>query len=405
MRKRHIGRFAGARGVCLLLAVVLLPSALVRAEGLFGSGAELQTGAAVRSWKIERGSESVDVSQTSFPILFKTPLVADGLVFTAFIAGASSEVDGADLSKLGAATDTELKLDYLMAGERVFLSGGASLPTGDTGLDEEGVLVSRAVSNQVLGFRTNRYGEGLDLFGDVALAHPFNQEWSVGGGGGFRLKNKYDFAPDTESGLADFDPGEELFVSGGASYLKRGTGATTSFNLDVTLRTYGEDQIEAEPVFQEGDEVEVRVAGSRAGERWRGGGMVRSVTKSDHEFLGETDILVFGSAVEDVILSNVAADLVQVSGSVGYRLTPAVTFTLFGHVSRFAEVSVADPDGDGDLIRRKSANVYEPGLSIGWRAANSIRITLGFSALGGDAEGGDLSISGFDVSGGASIGL
>ncbi|NNE07658.1 MAG: hypothetical protein HKN20_03750 [Gemmatimonadetes bacterium] len=368
------------------------------------AGPELQTGVAMRSWSIDWDDDEVDVSQLSVPVLLKSPLGADGLGVTLFIAGARSEVDGSDLAKLGAATDTELKFDYLMPNERVLLSGGASLPTGDTEFDEEGVVVSRAVSNQILGFRTNRYGEGFDYFGDVALAYPVSQTISIGAGAGFRYKGKYDFAPETSSALLDFDPGEEIFVSGGMSYLGREGTATTTGNMDITFRTYAEDEIVAEPVFQEGDEFEVRVTGSRRGERWSGGGMLRLVDKSDHEFLGDSELLAFGSPVEDVLLGNVTAGVLQVSFSLGFRVTPAVTLTAFAHSSRFQEVVVAAPSGGDDLIRRGKAAAHEPGLSLAWRARDAFTVHLTGSGLRGWAEDGDITIAGYDVSAGVAIG-
>lgn len=389
---------AGVAGVCLL-ATTLLAASVAHA-----GGPQIQTGGTIRSWKLERDQESITVKQFSTPVLFKSPLGVDGLGFTAYIAGARSEVDGSDQSKLGAATDTELKFDYLMPGERVFLSGGASLPTGDTDLDGEGVIVSRAVSNQILGFRTNRYGEGFDYFGDVAVAYPVNQTISIGASGGYRHKGKYDFAPETASALLDFDPGEEMFVSGGGSYLDRGASITTSLNADLTFRTYVEDEIAADPVFQEGDEFEVRLSGSGAGERWSGGGMVRLVSKSDHEFLGEAELLAFGSPVEDVLLGNVTAGMWQASLSLGYRVTPTVTLTAFGHSSRFQEVVVADPSGGPNLITRGKAAAYEPGLAMVWLANSALRVHVTGSGLTGWAEDGDLTIRGFDASAGVVIG-
>ncbi len=401
----HVIRFSlfPSRALALAFLCALGASLLPWTEALAG-GPQLQTGVAMRSWSIDWDDDKVDVSQFSVPVLLKSPLGTDGLGVTIYIAGARSEVDGPDNQKLGAATDTELKFDYLMPNERVLLSGGASLPTGDTDLDADGVVVSRAVSNQILGFRTNRYGEGLDYFGDVAFAYPVSQTMSIGAGGGFRYKGKYDFAPETSSALLDFDPGEEIFVSGGMSYLGREAAATTTWNMDITFRTYAEDEIATEPVFQEGDELEVRVAGSRSGERWSGGGMLRLVDKSDHEFLGDSELLAFGSPVEDVLLGNVTAGMLQVSFSLGFRVTPAVTLTAFAHSSRFQEVVVADPSGGDDLINRGKAAAHEPGLALSWRANETLRVHLTGSGLTGWAEDGSIKIRGFDASAGVVIG-
>ncbi len=221
------GRKNGSRGRALfaaLIGVVLLAGSVggfgeAAAASPGGNALSIQAGVAGRTWTIESDEGEFDVKQTSFPLLIRTPLVSEGLRLSIFTAAVSSDVEGGADRSLGGAVDTRLRLNYLMPNDRVVLSGGVSLPTGQTDLDSSEVIVSRAVSNQILGFRTNRYGEGLDLSGNIAVAWPLNNQWSAGGGAGATLKGTFDYAPEALNGLGEVAPGNEFHISGGLSYL------------------------------------------------------------------------------------------------------------------------------------------------------------------------------------------
>ncbi len=387
----------------LFLAASILSPTGVCAKFGDVEGRSARSGITFRSWRLEKGGDDVTVSQLTFPVRISTPLPRDGLDLVLFTSYASSGVDGAKNETLGALTDSRFRLNYLMPNERILFTGGLSLPTGPTDLDKEEVVISRAISNQVLGFRANRYGEGLDLFGSVAAAWPLNNRWSAGGGAGGTLKESYNYAPTAPNGLGDVEPGSEFFLSGGVSYRARVGEGTRTFNADLSYRVYGIDRVESNDVFEEGDEFAFVTSGGVDGERWKLDGFARVVVKGDHTFLGSATPVTTDSSLTRVVLANVTSDYQQLRGSVTRRMTKKTDITVSLLYSRFAEVNVNRPDGKPPITVRGDAKVIEPGVEGAHRFNRGLAVRAGFSLPFGDAANGGIDLSGYDFYAGLDV--
>jgi hypothetical protein len=385
------------RWIVVLLAVGFAAPAWA---GLLGADREVSigTGVAFRSWTVKlEGEEDIEVGQLSIPLVAHAPVGGDNLNFTLFAARASSEYKISEEAKLSGFTDTQLRLSYRMNNERVLWTAGFALPTGPTDLSEDEVRVSRAISNEVLGFRTNRYGAGLDLFGSVLFAWPLSNSVSAGGGVGVARRGAFDYAPDAENGLGEVDLGDEFFASAGASYLRRRETGGTSFNLDLTYRLFGTDQVEGTEVFEEGDELVLLATAAHETERVRLAGRVRGVFKGDNSLMGTALEWNAGTDLDNLVQSSIAGDRFDLGCDLAYRLTPIWSVSGVVRHSRFGEAIAEGGEEKSSVASRGKANVTELGPAVTWEATETLLLRLGFGFLFGSAEDGDADLSGHDL--------
>jgi len=380
-------------------AAALLAFPLCVRAGLLGLRPELglRTGGAVRSWTVEEDGEEIHVDQVTFPLLLTAPFLEESLHLTLYTSGALSDYELSESASLSGLSDTSIRGSYRMENDRVLLIGGFSLPTGPTDLSDDEVRVSRAVSNQVLGFRTNRYGAGFDLFGNVLFAWPLGSRYSAGGAIGFARRGAFDYAPDAASGLGEVDPGDEFFLSAGGSYLGRQEGRALSLNLDLTYRLFGSDRVEGTEVFAEGNQIELLAAGALDTERWRLSARLHSAFKSDNSLEGSALEWSAGSALEDVVLANVTGDLFGAGATLIYRLTPVWDAGAAIRYSRYGEVSAEGVRKESSVAQRGSASVFEVGPTVTWAPREDLSFTLGGGVPFGSADGGDVTLSGYDL--------
>jgi len=384
------------------ILVLLLTAAFAATAdaGLLGADRDVSigTGVALRSWTVKlEGEEDIEVGQLSVPVVLHAPVGGENLDFTLYAARASSDYKISEEAKLSGFTDTQLRLSYLMSNERVLWTAGFALPTGPTDLSEEEVRVSRAISNEVLGFRTNRYGAGLDLFGSVLFAWPLTNTLSAGGGLGAARRGAFDYAPDAENGLGEVDLGDEFFASAGASYLRRSESGGTSLNLDLTYRLFGTDQVEGADVFEEGNELVLLATAARETERIRLTGRVRSVFKGENSLTGSALGWNAGTDLENLVQSSIAGDRLDLGCDLTYRLTPVWSVSGTIRHSRFGEAIAEGEEEGSSVASRGKANVTELGPALSWDATEAILLRIGFGFLLGSADDGDADLSGYDV--------
>jgi hypothetical protein len=240
----------------LLLALALFGPPAARSEFQF---AERSPGE-FRSWSLKDSTGAKEtLSQFYFPVVATvhagptTEVVLSG-------AGASASLDpgSGGSSSLGGISDAQLQVFQRLSQGKLLLFGGISLPSGKTELSPEELEVSRALSHPLLGMRMRSYGDGLDLNGGAGWWVPFRPGWRLGLGAGAKL------------------PGSYTLLQGGGSYQPAPQGAVSlaletqnarwaesprSAKLGFTYRFYGTDQLANTDVFQEGNELEIGLAG------------------------------------------------------------------------------------------------------------------------------------------------
>jgi hypothetical protein len=155
-----------------------------------------------------------------------------------------------DVTKLSGLADGQVTVNYHLERANVVLSLGVNLPSGKKKLTQEEFETSGLISNTIFHLQIPGFGSGFGIDPGVIWAVPVSEEFVLGLGASYQYKGK--FQPLEEFG--DYDPGDEILVTGGCD-VKVGEGA--AFSLDAVFTTYGKDKLDGEEVFAAGNNVVV----------------------------------------------------------------------------------------------------------------------------------------------------
>jgi hypothetical protein len=193
----------------------------------------------VHQLKLKNGTEEVRYRQVVSPVTFSVP-VALGSVN---IQSAYMYIEARD----SVTSDVSGPMDTQITGEwgfgNILFTGYVNAPTGMDSLETSEATLTRDISRNDLNFPIKTFGQGLDWGGALTLAHQVGQ-WALSVGGGYIVRGPY--APLAT--VSDYDPGDELTVTAGASYA---TGGWT-LGLDASGKMIRVDRLTGTPVFRNG---------------------------------------------------------------------------------------------------------------------------------------------------------
>ena len=154
-----------------------------------------------------------------------------------------------DTMKLQGITDTRVAFSYVVPGDRVWINGGVSLPTGVTKLTESQLRVASIISQSALAYHVPVFGQGTNANLGFAYAFPAQRRFIVGLGASVLYKGEYQ--PSSITGLSDkYDPGDEISVNGGFDYTT--FSKSSRLSADVTVTNYFPDKLNGENFIQSG---------------------------------------------------------------------------------------------------------------------------------------------------------
>ncbi len=185
------------------------------------------------SGMLDADSSEVGVAEFSTPITLFAPL-ARNLGFS--LRSSFTSVSGDDIAGVSGLTDTQATLSYYRpagAGSAV-ASMSVNLPSGTSELESDEAATAIRVGQNFYGFQLPSLGQGFNVAGGLTYAFPAGDALILGLGAAYQVRGAY--TPIT--GAAEYDPGDELLLTGGFDY---GLGASSSLALDVTYALYGAD--------------------------------------------------------------------------------------------------------------------------------------------------------------------
>ena len=154
-----------------------------------------------------------------------------------------------DTMKLQGIADTRVGISYVTPGDRVWINGAVSLPTGVTKLTESQLRVASIISQSALAYRVPVFGQGTNANLGFAYAFPAQRRLIVGLGASVLYKGEYQ--PSSITGLSDkYDPGDEISVNGGIDYTT--FSKSSRLSADVTVTNYFPDKLNGENFIQSG---------------------------------------------------------------------------------------------------------------------------------------------------------
>ncbi len=368
----------------LVIAVWLGQAAIGEAQIVYNDPARINQSFVFIYWGLEGDTTDASISQWAFPVSGMIPLADNTELryYTAFSgADASSSVFDRNISGF---TDTRLHIARTLAEDRILITGGINLPTGQTKLNKKQFALLLDLSAEKSNFPVKTYGEALGFYGEVLGATEAGR-WIIGGGGGVYYRGSYEPADDDIS----YRHGLRLYLTGSAE-IAAGESTSDRVKFDGVLVIATADKANGNDVFKNGAQLDLSATGTRRLGRWVGSARARLIVRGKDQRLSQDGDLTAES---------------HASTGSEFRFSASASHKLSGHWDGALDFSSKFLGGNGypkdDLLYDGGATLIGVG---GWvsarfsertRAAFGLRKWFGNAAAGGLTE--SLSLSGWEI--------
>jgi hypothetical protein len=210
-------------------------------KSLFSGASGITLGGTQQQWTLQ---DSGTVTQQSAPISISVPL-ANRVLFSVTNSGAITTFD---TSKVSSIVDTRISLSYVFPGEKFWLTGGVSIPTGKIRLTTPQLHMASLISQTAFAYRVPTFGQGLSGNIAVVYAGTITRRMVVGLGASYFYKGKYE--PVEASSKFEYDAGDEFSANLGYDFITYTKVARISFDLTATY--FFEDKLNGTTVFHSG---------------------------------------------------------------------------------------------------------------------------------------------------------
>ncbi len=210
-------------------------------RSIFAGASGVTFGGITQTWTIK---DSGTISQQSAPVVISVPL-SNRMLMSVTNSGASSSFDTSSYSGI---VDTRLSLSYVFPGDKFWLTGGVSIPTGKTKLAPQELVLTSLVSQTAFAYRVPTFGQGLS--GNIALVYAgtITRRMVLGIGLSYFYKGMYE--PVEAASKFEYDAGDELSANLGYDFITFSKVARLSF--DVTATYFLDDNLNGKKVFRSG---------------------------------------------------------------------------------------------------------------------------------------------------------
>lgn len=201
---------------------------------------ETDAGAFAHQLTLKDGVSETRYRQLVSPVSLSIPLVSGSLNVESGFMYLDVE-DTTARRDISGPLDTQISAEWNLG--KALLTGYANVPTGMDSLDATEAALTRDITRNDLNFPIKSFGQGLDFGGALTIAHQIGH-WAVSVGGGYLVRGPYSPFVD----VSDYDPGDEVTVTGGATYT---TGGWT-FGGDVSGKMIRVDRVNGTIQFRNG---------------------------------------------------------------------------------------------------------------------------------------------------------
>jgi hypothetical protein len=325
----------------------------------------------MQNWKIDNQNISKSISQFSLPV-FVNIRPTENLRFWFVDSVAISSLDNNGVSSsLNGISDAQAKVSYNMFDQKLLFSLGANLPIGKTELENNELEVANLIYDEVLGFRVNKPGSGLDVNAGMAFAMDMGA-FGLSLSTSYLRKGSYINIKDSKS---EYKPGDEIGVVTAMDIITD----KVLVNADVGYTRYSNDEIDSKASLKEGDEIRARFMSS-----YRINPIILGLTLSDIYRLKNS---VLENNVRTTEANNSHGNRIDASFIIQYLITRQLS------INPLAGVTIISNNGYGE----GKAFVWNAGGAIQFIANKDLSININAKYLKGNMEGGNTDISGFEV--------
>jgi hypothetical protein len=222
---------------------------------IFRGMASASMEASVHSW---RAGGDLRIVQQTFPMNIALP-VAERALFTITAVPASVSKGG---GSIGGVPETRFGASYVLPGEKVWLTGGVSMPTGATKLTAEQTAIAASIAHPALGFPMPSMGHGFNTTLGCAYASNVTRLIVFGFGAAISTKGSYEPVAPSGASSMTYAPGDEIAANIGIDC--RDGMKTNRLSADYTVTYYASDRLNGERFFQSGIKASLVVVGTHA---------------------------------------------------------------------------------------------------------------------------------------------
>lgn len=170
---------------------------------------------------------------------------------------ASAASTGGDPARLNGLNDMQIRATHSIEAARVVLSLGLNIPTGKTELTAGEFATSMLLSSPALSWSMPGFGQGFNAQPGAVWAIPFSENVAGGLGVAYHYKGAF----TSIKGYEEFDPGDEIAITGGMDFQ---LAEATNLSADVLFTLYGNDKLGSVEVFKAGAKVVVSAQFNKA---------------------------------------------------------------------------------------------------------------------------------------------
>jgi hypothetical protein len=362
-------------GLMVCLAAILFVAASSHAQIIYGQPVGGDAQLVYSHWKLEDDTSSLEIDQLAIPVSGFVPLT-DNFEARFYIANSMNNLSILDSdSSLSGLGDFRIMLSRSLSDDKFLVSAGVNLPVGKKELNQdEELAIIEQLSKNYLSFPMRRFGEGFGFNALVGWATMLGS-MRCGAGATYQFNGSYTAYKGTE----DYDPGDFIGVNGNADFRL----GEVSIISSVIYTYYLADKLDGDKIFRQSPQVDVRLGAVLDKPAYDLSGNVRFLLRDRHtRYEAETgavrsQLKMYGNEFSvNGILSYGFAEKWYVAPMLEARL-----------IGGFEE---EDRNVDG-------ASIFGFGGTIGTNVSHRLNLDVGAKYIIGSANGGDIDLSGFQI--------
>jgi hypothetical protein len=350
---------------------------------VFGQAGTGNTGFAITNWKLDYGDSTHQIDQFWVPLSGFVPL-GDNTEARVFLATANSDVTlAATDHKLAGLSDLRMQFSRSYVNDQYLVSAGVNLPTGKTQLQIiDAVPVLEILAQSFLEFPMRRYGEGFGF--NVLLGTA--RRW---GDGNIGLSARYEYLGSYKPYKAgdslvvdDYKPGDVLNINLSGDWP---TGSMV-WSGAALFTVYGADKSGGIKTIKQSPELTLRLDNAYKATgytlRFRAGYTFRGDNErfSDDPDIPGQKLKLYGDEFHFG-----ASAIVPFAGT-WYVVPSAAVKAIAGHES-----------GSAGAVDFGSSTIWTLGAATGKQFGDQFVLEVGFLYGLGDADGGNIDVTGYQV--------
>lgn len=324
-------------------------------------------------WSLKDDSATTKINQLTIPFNGFIP-IRDNFEARLYIANASNSLTYLNSdSSLSGLSDFRIQVNRSFYDDQFLISAGMNLPTGKKklNLNEERAIIN-LLSENYLSFPMRRFGEG---FGVNLLVGGATRLGSIRCGAGMMYQYNGSYKPYEDE--EKYDPGDFFSISVSAD----AKTDKVSYSADLIFSGYVADKLDGEKIFKQSPQFDLRLGGVYGSGQYDLHGGIRYIIRGRNtRYIAESGAIleqlkIFGNEF------SASAKAIYHPAGVWY-FAPSVEMRLIA----------ANEQDFGN------SSILGFGGALGRKIGESFQFDLGFKYFTGSADGGDIDLSGFQIS-------